>query len=67
MTYLELLNKIKNGTQPEMVLFKDDMYVWCGTDYKLSCGHIGYICNRLRETEMVTKNCIFEVHIIKDK
>lgn len=64
MTYLELLNRIKNGNQPEMILFKDEMYVWYETDY-LNYNSDNYLRNRLSETEMVSKNCIFEIRIVE--
>lgn len=67
MTYLELLNRIKNGTQPEMVLFNDDLYVWYKTSYVLNYSHGDYLRGRLSDREMASKNCIFEIRIIGDE
>lgn len=67
MTYLELLNRIKNGTNPKIVLFKDEMYTWCGTDYGLSYNSDDHIHDQLSETEMISTNCIFEIRIIGDE
>ena len=64
MTYLELLNRIKNGTQPKIVLFKDEIYTWCGTDYGLSYNSDDHIHDQLSETEMISTNCIFEIRIV---
>ena len=66
MTYLELLNRIKNGNQPEMVLFKGEMYVWYETDY-LNYNSDKYLRNCLSEKEMASKNCILEIQIVGDE
>lgn len=55
MTYLELLIRIKQNTQPAAVEFNGDIYKWNGKNYK--CG-FDYISGSLDEVVFGTKNCI---------
>lgn len=39
MTYLELLQMIKDETQPDEVTYRGDTYIWSDADRSYHCGH----------------------------
>ncbi len=55
MTYLDLLIRIKQKAQPEVVELRGELYKWDGKNYK--CG-ANYIYDSLDEVVFGTKNCI---------
>lgn len=67
MTYLDLLNRVKDGTQPKYVMLNDDIYVWGCYSYRLIYNDEQYLSEELDETAMISKNCIWEVEIKKDE
>ena len=67
MTYLDLLHRIENKTNPQYVMFNGDLYEWISKNYSLNYNHDDYLADILDETDMVSKNCIWEVEVKKDE
>ena len=67
MTYLDLLIRIKDGTQPKYVLYNNEVYVWHGCNYDGIYNDEMHITDILDECNMPTKNCIWEMKVEKDE
>lgn len=55
MTYLDLMNRVKYGTQPIIVECRGVLYKWSGTNYEQGAN---YITDSLDEVDFGTKDCI---------
>ena len=67
MTYLDLLHRIENKTNPQYVMFNSDLYKWDGKNYSLNYNSDDHITDILDEVGMVLRNCIWEVEVKKDE